>query len=116
MHQIIIKVHSLYFIYNSVYIPARKTPFITFAHKIKKKNMKDSLIVVSGGMDSVTLMHEYKDCIALAITFDYGSKHSEHEISCAKAHCAALDIKHLVIELDFFGKYCRCGRISIRLL
>ena len=35
--------------------------------------MKDSIIIVSGGMDSVTLMHDYKDRIALAVTFDYGS-------------------------------------------
>lgn len=29
--------------------------------------MKDSLIVVSGGMDSITLLYEYADRIALAV-------------------------------------------------
>ncbi len=27
--------------------------------------MKDSVIIVSGGMDSVTMLHEYRDRIAL---------------------------------------------------
>ena len=113
MHQIIIKVHLLDFLtYHSVSISTYSTPFITFALIIKIMNMKDSLIVVSGGMDSVTLMHEYKDSIAIAITFDYGSKHSEHEISCAKDHCALLGIKHLIIELDFFGKYFKSSLLK----
>lgn len=32
--------------------------------------MKDSAIIVSGGMDSITMLYEYKDIIGLAITFD----------------------------------------------
>ena len=46
---------------------------------------KDCIIVLSGGMDSVTLMHEYKERIALAVTFDYGSNHNTREIECARA-------------------------------
>ena len=38
--------------------------------------MKDSLIVVSGGMDSITLLYEYADRIALAVSFDYGANHN----------------------------------------
>ena len=37
---------------------------------------KDSLIVLSGGMDSVTLLHDFASSIALAVTFNYGSNHS----------------------------------------
>ena len=40
---------------------------------------KDSLIVVSGGMDSVTLLYEKKDEIALGISFDYGSNHNHNQ-------------------------------------
>ena len=36
------------------------------------KNMKDSVIIVSGGMDSITLLYEWKERIALGISFDYG--------------------------------------------
>ena len=38
--------------------------------------MKDSVIILSGGMDSVTMLYQYKDQIALALTFDYGSNHA----------------------------------------
>lgn len=67
--------------------------------------MKDSVIVLSGGMDSTTLLHEYKDRIALAVTFDYGSKHNAREIECARINCRMLDIEHLVIPLEFMGRY-----------
>lgn len=66
---------------------------------------KDCIIVLSGGLDSVTLMHEYKDRIALALTFDYHSRHAEHEIECAKWQCKALGIPHLVLELGFMDQY-----------
>lgn len=74
--------------------------------------MKDSIIVVSGGMDSVTLMHEYKDRIALAVTFDYGSNHNAREIECARAQCAMLGIEHIVIPLEFMAKYFKSSLLS----
>lgn len=67
--------------------------------------MKDSIIVLSGGMDSVTLLYDYKDSIALAVTFDYGSRHNQREIECARKNCAILGVEHIVIPLDFMGKY-----------
>ena len=35
--------------------------------------MKDSVIIVSGGMDSITLLYDKKDEIALGISFNYGT-------------------------------------------
>ncbi|MCM1491530.1 MAG: 7-cyano-7-deazaguanine synthase QueC [Muribaculum sp.] len=67
--------------------------------------MKDSLIVLSGGMDSTTLLWDHKDSIALAVTFDYGSRHNAREIECAKKNCGILGVEHLVIPLEFMGKY-----------
>ncbi len=67
--------------------------------------MKDSIIVLSGGMDSTTLLHERKDQIALAVTFDYGSKHNAREIECARKNCEMLGIEHIVIPLEFMGQY-----------
>lgn len=67
--------------------------------------MKDSVIVLSGGMDSVTLLHDRKERIALAVTFDYGSRHNAREIECARENCRMLGIEHIVIPLDFMGKY-----------
>lgn len=74
--------------------------------------MKDSLIVVSGGMDSITLMHEYKDSIALALTFDYGSKHAAKEIPYAQLHCERLGIKHIIIPLEFMQKYFKSSLLE----
>lgn len=73
---------------------------------------KDSVIVLSGGMDSVTLLHEYKDKIALAVTFNYGSNHNAREIDCAVWQCRKLGIRHLVIELGFMGKYFRSSLLD----
>lgn len=67
--------------------------------------MKDSIIVLSGGVDSTTLMVEYKERIALAVTFDYGSNHNAREIECARWQCARYGIPHLIIPLEFIGKY-----------
>ncbi len=66
---------------------------------------KNALIIVSGGMDSVTMLHEYKERIALALTFDYKSKHAAREIACAAEHCKLLNIPHIVMDLDFFNRY-----------
>lgn len=73
---------------------------------------KDSVIVLSGGMDSVTLLHYAKDRIALAVTFDYGSNHNAREIECARAQCDMLGIEHLVIPLQFMAQYFKSSLLS----
>ena len=67
--------------------------------------MKDALIILSGGMDSVTMLYEYRDRIELALTFDYGSNHAENEIAYARLHCERLGIRHIIIPLDFMHRY-----------
>lgn len=74
--------------------------------------MKDSVIILSGGMDSVTLLYDKKEHIALAVTFDYGSNHAMREIECAKYHCEQLGIEHLVIKLDFMHKYFKSSLLE----
>lgn len=73
---------------------------------------KDSVIILSGGMDSVTLLHYKKDRIALAVSFDYGSNHNAREIECARYQCGFLGIEHLVIPLDFMGKYFKSSLLE----
>lgn len=73
---------------------------------------KDSIIVLSGGMDSVTLLQEYRDRIALAVTFDYGSNHNAREIECARAQCRIAGVEHLVIPLDFMAKYFKSSLLE----
>lgn len=74
--------------------------------------MKDSVIIVSGGMDSITMLHEYKSDIALAISFDYGSNHNAREIPFAKLHCERLGIRHLTIPLDFMHQYFKSSLLE----
>ncbi len=66
---------------------------------------KDSIIVVSGGMDSVTMLYEYRERIAMAVTFDYGSKHNAKEIALAAMHCQRLGVPHTIIPLTFMQQY-----------
>ncbi|HEY9544187.1 7-cyano-7-deazaguanine synthase QueC [Prevotella sp.] len=74
--------------------------------------MKDSIIIVSGGMDSITLLYDKKDEIALGISFDYGSNHNAKEIPFAKMHCERLGIKHITIPLDFMGKHFKSSLLE----
>ena len=73
---------------------------------------KDSVIIYSGGMDSTTLLYEFKDQIAMAITFDYGSTQNARERECAVLHCKRLGIKHLVIPLDFMRQYFKSALLE----
>lgn len=74
--------------------------------------MKDGVIIVSGGMDSITLLYERKDEIALGISFDYGSNHNAREIPFARMHCERLGIRHLVINLSFIHQYFKSSLLS----
>ncbi len=73
---------------------------------------KDSIIVLSGGMDSVTLLYDCKDRIALAVTFDYGSNHNRREVEYAALHCRRLGIEHLIIPLAFMGQYFKSSLLE----
>lgn len=61
------------------------------------------IVIVSGGLDSVTLLHQvvnkYKAENVSALTFDYGSKHNHKEIPMAEENCSMLEVKHRVINL-----------------
>lgn len=74
--------------------------------------MKDSAIIVSGGMDSITLLYDKKDEIALGISFDYGSNHNAREIPFAQMHCERLGIKHIIINLDFMHRYFKSSLLD----
>jgi 7-cyano-7-deazaguanine synthase len=61
------------------------------------------VIILSGGMDSVTLLHflvKHCKCTMDAISFDYGQKHRK-EIFYAKKQCEFLAVKHHTVTLPF---------------
>lgn len=60
---------------------------------------KNVLLILSGGMDSTVALHQFKDHLGLAVTFNYGSNHAEAEIAHAVQSCHALGIPHMIVNL-----------------
>lgn len=79
---------------------------------MSNEKTKDAVIILSGGMDSVTLLYEQQARIALAITFDYGSNHNQREAMYAKQHCQLLGIEHLLIPLEFMSRYFKSSLLE----
>lgn len=67
--------------------------------------MKEYLIVLSGGIDSTVMLHEYADKIALAVNFNYGSNHNQRESECARRTCRKLGIELVEIDLTFMADH-----------
>lgn len=67
--------------------------------------MKKAVIVLSGGMDSVTAMYfaRSKGYQVYAITFYYGQRHKK-EIVCARRICKKLNVHHEIVDLSDLGK------------
>lgn len=65
--------------------------------------MSKVLIILSGGMDSVTLLYDilvgYNPDEVLALSFNYGSKHNARELQKAIHNCAKLNVEHKIIDL-----------------
>lgn len=56
-------------------------------------------------MDSVTMLYDYRDSIAAAVTFQYGSNHNMREARCARINCERLGIEWIEIDLTFMAKH-----------
>jgi 7-cyano-7-deazaguanine synthase len=65
-----------------------------------------TLVLLSGGMDSVTALHwaARDHDVAGAVSFDYGSKHNAREIPMAAWQAARLGVPHDIIALDFMNR------------
>lgn len=73
---------------------------------------KDAILVLSGGMDSTTMLYEYKDHIALAVNFNYGANHNAREAVCARENCCRLGIELVEIDLAFMGRHFESSLLS----
>jgi len=76
--------------------------------------MIDSIIIVSGGMDSVTLLHYLIKCqqkTPAIITFLYHQKHIR-EVECAKENATILKCKnHLIVDLSLVKTLFDCSAL-----
>ena len=88
-----------------VFLPPKEQEPVLTVDRAQYPTGRDALIVLSGGMDSTTMLYEYQARIALAVTFNYGSNHNARETECARWHCRNLGIPHLEIPLSFRGEY-----------
>jgi len=64
------------------------------------------VVLLSGGMDSVTAFHEAARShqVVGAVSFHYGSKHNDREIPFAQYHAGLLEVPHRLIPLSFIGE------------
>ena len=63
-------------------------------------------------MDSVTMLWEYKDEIAAAVTFQYGSNHNRREAECARRNCEILGVKWIEIDLTFMARHFKSSLLE----
>ena len=76
--------------------------------------MTKGIILLSGGLDSLVSLGIgiEKYGISLALTFDYGQKAVEQEISTSKNICDYYKIAHKVIKLDWLKEVTHTALVS----
>ena len=74
----------------------------------------DSIIVLSGGMDSAVLMaHALEQGKKVgAVSFDYGSKHNTRELPMAQGLCESWGVDHQIIHLPFINQLFSSSLLS----
>ncbi len=65
------------------------------------------VVLLSGGMDSVTALHESasRGRVLAALSFDYGAKHHARELPMARWQAERLGVRHVVLELPFLAEH-----------
>jgi len=72
--------------------------------------MKKKIIIISGGMDSTTLLYDvvkkYGNKNIIALSFDYGSKHNSYELPLAQKSCKKLGVEQRIINVkNIFNQF-----------
>lgn len=76
--------------------------------------MTKSIILLSGGLDSVVSLGLVKEKlnVTLALTFDYGQKSAKSEIEASRKICNYYDIQHKIIKLDWLKEITNTSLVS----
>ncbi len=66
-----------------------------------------SIVLLSSGLDSTVAFKEAYDMCheVLCVTFDYGQRAKEKEISFAKKICDLFNVGHIIINLPLYGTF-----------
>lgn len=73
---------------------------------------KNTILSLSGGLDSSSLLFEYKDNIKLAVSFKYPSNHNVRELKCAKEVAERAGIPHRIIDVTEVFKGFKSALLS----
>jgi 7-cyano-7-deazaguanine synthase len=79
--------------------------FLRFAPLFAAMVRMKTVVLCSGGMDSVTALFWARQAhaVAAAVSFDYGAKHNHREIPLAAENAARLGIRHIVVPLPWMN-------------
>lgn len=68
------------------------------------------LVLVSGGMDSVTALYAAVETgldVVAGVSFNYGAKHHRRELPLARHHCRRLGVPHQVLHIEAIAGHFR---------
>lgn len=87
---------------------------MSLMRNMMSKTETKSIILLSGGLDSVVSLALAKDKlnVTLALTFDYGQKSVIKEIEASKKLCEYYGIEHKVIKLDWLKEITKTSLVS----
>ena len=74
--------------------------------------MKDMILSLSGGLDSSSLLFEYKDDIIMAVSFTYGSNHNKMENAAAKLVAEKAGVPWHLVDLTEAFKGIKSALLS----
>ncbi len=65
------------------------------------------VVLLSGGMDSVTAFHHARSCmdVIATLSFDYGSRHNPRELPLAALHSRLANVQNIQLPLGFIAAH-----------